>query len=562
MTGKTPSATAERQEPVLRPLAPEDVPAIGEFFVRNDTPETERHFAPFPLSHASALALGQTMPGDLFFGAYRSEILVGFSMLRGWADGHRRPSFGLLVDSRHRGQGIGSSLTEFTLRAAREIGASAVRLTVYASNAAAIRLYERLGFRETERSPVLVGGDGDERIVMTLGLARPVRPPGTRPLIPVATPSLTGNEKRYVLDCLETNWISSNGPYVERFEEAFAAFCGTRHAISCCNGSAALHVALLGLGVGPGDEVIVPTLTYIASANAVTYCGATPVFVDSEPRSWNMDPAAVAAAVTPRTRAILAVHLYGHPVDMDPILAIARHHALEIVEDAAEAHGAEYRGRRVGGLGKVSTFSFYGNKILSTGEGGMVCTDDDGLATRIRILRGQGQDLDRRYWFQVVGYNYRMTNLAAAIGLGQLEQADWHLARRRQNAIAYRRHLLADASLILTPELPWARNAFWMNCVLLPLAERRWRDSVMARLFEAGVETRPFFYPMHAMPPYRWAGPMGRFPVAEQLAARGISLPSSAVLGEEEIEYVCQSLLAARRDCCGSGCDEAGSARK
>ncbi len=561
MTGEIPSATAERTEPVFRPLVPDDVRTIGEFFARNGTPETERQFTPFPLTHASAVALGQTMPGDLFFGAFLSEVLVGFSMLRGWADGYRRPSFGLLVDSRHRDRGIGRSLTEFTLCAAREIGATAVRLTVYASNSVAARLYERVGFRETERSPVLVGGDGDERIVMTLGLVRPVRPPGSRALIPVAEPSPIGNEKRYVLDCLETNWISSNGPYIERFEGAFAAFCGTRHAISCCNGSAALHVALLGLGVGPGDEVIVPTLTYIASANAVTYCGATPVFVDSEPQSWNMDPAAVAAAVTPRTKAILAVHLYGHPVDMDPILAIARRHGLEIVEDAAEAHGAEYRGRRVGGLGKVSAFSFFGNKILTTGEGGMVCTDDDALATRIRILKGQGQDLDRRYWFEVVGYNYRMTNLAAAIGLGQLEQVDWHLARRRQIALEYRRHLLPDASLSLSPELPWARNAFWMNCVVLPLAGRRWRDSIMARLFEAGVETRPFFYPMHAMPPYRWAGPMGRFPVAEQLSARGISLPSSAMLSEEDIEYVCHSLLAAKRDCSGSGCDEAFSAR-
>ena len=219
--------------------------------------------------------------------------------------------------------------------------------------------------------------------------------------IPVAAPVLGGREREYVLDCLDTTWISSTGKYVTAFEEGFAEFCGVPHAVACCNGTVAVHLALLAAGVGPGDEVIVPTLTYVASVNPVVYAGATPVFVDAEPATWNMDPAAVAAAVTARTKAIVAVHLYGHPADMDPILATAREHGIFVVEDAAEAHGAEYKGRRAGGLGDVATFSFYGNKIITTGEGGMVTTDDEALAARIRQLRGQGQDPERRYWFPV-----------------------------------------------------------------------------------------------------------------------------------------------------------------
>ena len=259
--------------------------------------------------------------------------------------------------------------------------------------------------------------------------------------IPVAAPVLAGREREYVLDCLDTTWISSTGRYVTAFEEGFAEFCGMRHAIGCCNGTVAVHLALLAAGVGPGDEVIVPTLTYVASANPILYQGATPVFVDSEPETWNMDPEAVASAITPRTKAIVVVHLYGHPADMDPIVAVAREHGVAVVEDAAEAHGAEYKGRRAGALGDVATFSFYGNKIITTGEGGMVLCDDDAVATLVRQLRGQGQDPQRRYWFPIVGFNYRMTNVAAAIGLGQLEMIDWHLERRREIAAWYAEEL-------------------------------------------------------------------------------------------------------------------------
>ena len=221
--------------------------------------------------------------------------------------------------------------------------------------------------------------------------------PATRTrTIPVAAPSLVGNERAYVLDCLESPWISSAGSYLERFEAACADLCGVRHAMACANGTVALHAALLALGVGPGDEVIVPTLTYVASANAVAYCGATPVFVDSEPATWNLDPERLRACIGPRTKGIMVVHLYGHPVDMDPVLALAEEHGLFVLEDAAEAHGADYKGRRVGSIGHAATFSFFGNKIITTGEGGMVVTDDDALARRVRQLKGQGQDPERR----------------------------------------------------------------------------------------------------------------------------------------------------------------------
>jgi perosamine synthetase len=366
---------------------------------------------------------------------------------------------------------------------------------------------------------------------------RPER--GTR-RIPVAAPVLRGREREYVLDCLDSTWISSAGRYVDEFERAFAEFCGVRHAVACCNGTVAVHLALLAAGVGPGDEVIVPTLTYVASANPVLYCGATPVFVDAEPATWNLDPEAVTAAVTPRTKAIVVVHLYGHPADMDPILAVAREHGIAVVEDAAEAHGAEYRGRRVGGLGDVGTFSFYGNKIITTGEGGMVTCDSDETAALVRQLRGQGQDPQRRYWFPIVGFNYRMTNVAAAIGLGQLETIDWHLERRKENAAWYQEELGAVPGLELSPEAEWARSVFWISCMVLPGGGAAERDRLMERLAERGIETRPFFYPMHTLPPYIEAARGGQFPVATVLAERGINLPSGAGLERDDVAYIGQ----------------------
>ena len=365
---------------------------------------------------------------------------------------------------------------------------------------------------------------------------------GTRQLIPVAAPVLAGREKEYVADCMESGWISSGGKYVELFETAFAEFCGVRHAIACCNGTVALHLALVALGVGPGDEVLVPTLTFVATANAVTYCGARPVFVDSEPETWNLDPAQVEAKITPRTKGIIAVHLYGHPAEMDTLRSIAGHHGLFLLEDAAEAHGALYKGRRAGSLGDAAAFSFYANKIIATGEGGMVVTNDAALAARMRLLRGQGMDPARRYWFPVVGYNYRMMNIPAAIGLAQVERAEWHVSRRREVANTYLR-LLGDApSLRWQAEREWARHAYWMFSVILGEEMAVNRDALMARLQEQGVETRPVFYPVHLLPPYREASRGEEFPVAEELARRGLSLPTWAGLSTDDLSYVCERL--------------------
>jgi perosamine synthetase len=285
--------------------------------------------------------------------------------------------------------------------------------------------------------------------------------------IPVAAPVLGGNEKTYVLDCLDSTWISSSGKYLDRFEAAFAEFCGVSDAIACSNGTTALHLALLGLDLGPGDEVIVPTLTFVATANAVTYCGARPVFVDVDPETWTIDPATVEAKITPRTKGIIVVHLFGHPADMDAIGAIARRHGLFVLEDAAQAHGAEYRGRRTGSLSELATFSFFGNKIVTTGEGGMVTTSDRSLATRMRMLRTHGMDPSRRYWHPVIGYNYRMTNMAAAIGLAQLERVQWQLDRRHELAAWYREELAHTDVLSLQAEKDWGRHVWWMFSVLV-----------------------------------------------------------------------------------------------
>ncbi|WP_375267704.1 DegT/DnrJ/EryC1/StrS family aminotransferase [Phenylobacterium sp.] len=357
--------------------------------------------------------------------------------------------------------------------------------------------------------------------------------------IAVAAPMLDGNERDYVLECLESSWISSSGRFLDAFEAAFAERCGVRHAIATNNGTTALHLALLGLGIGPGDEVIVPDLTYIASANAVRYCGATPVFVDNERWTMNLDPALVTAKVTSQTRAIMPVHLYGHPVDMDPILALSEQHNLLVVEDAAEAVGARYKGRPVGGLGNCATFSFFGNKIITTGEGGMVTTNDDALAERLRLLRSQGMDPKRRYWFPVVGYNYRMTNLAAAIGLAQLERIDAHLAARRHVAQGYDARLKRLEDQVIRPVCePWADHVYWMYTILLREPGRR--DAVMAAMAKAGVETRPVFHPMHTLPPYFEAD--GYYPNADWCAGRGINLPTHGGLTEADLDRVVTAL--------------------
>jgi perosamine synthetase len=347
-------------------------------------------------------------------------------------------------------------------------------------------------------------------------------------------------------ECLDTGWISSVGRFIQAFETEFARYVDSPHALACCNGTVALHLALLGAGCGPGDEVIVPTLTYIASANAVTYCGATPVFVDVDPRTFNLDPAQVAARITPRTKAIMAVHLYGHPADMDPLIELAARHGLLLIEDAAESHGALYKGRKTGSIGEVGVFSFFGNKILTTGEGGMVTTANADRAAQMKLLRGQGMDLQRRYWFPVVGYNYRMTNIEAAIGLAQLERVDDHLAARHRVRGWYDARLRDLADFVQIPvEEAWAHHSFWMYTVILSdavVAELS-RDAFMAALDADGIETRPVFYPMHVLPPY--LDRTRHYPVADRLAAQGVNLPTHGKLTEDDVDYVVSRIRAA-----------------
>lgn len=364
--------------------------------------------------------------------------------------------------------------------------------------------------------------------------------------IAVAHPAFWGNEKKYVQECVDTSWISSVGRFIPAFERTFAEFCDVEHAVSCDTGTSALHLALLGYGVGPGDEVIVPSLTFVATANAVRYCGAEPVFVDSEPRTMNLDPELLEAAITPKTRAVIVVHLFGHPCDMDPINAVAAKHNLVVIEDAAEAHGATYHGRVTGGLADAATFSFFGNKIVSTGEGGMITTSNADLADRIRMFRGQGMDPARRYWFPVVGYNYRMTNIQAAIGLAQMENVKDHVEARFRVAAWYSRYLQAHLGFLELPrEETWARHAYWMFTIVLSPSLAHHRDQIMERMSAEGIETRPFFYPLHTLPPYRSAAV--HLPVAEQLSAAGIMLPTHALLTEEDVARVSASLGEACR---------------
>lgn len=352
--------------------------------------------------------------------------------------------------------------------------------------------------------------------------------------IPIYQPELSGNEKRYVNECLDTSWISSKGRFVGEFEAAFAKRIGALHASSVCNGTLALHLALLALGIGPGDEVIVPTLTYVASANAISYTGATPVFVDSLRDTWQMDPDDVRRSITPRTRALLPVHLYGQACPMDELMAIAREHRLFVIEDCAEAMGTLYKGRHVGTFGDIAMFSFYGNKTITAGEGGMVVSNDKTLIERARHFRGQGLASHREYWHDVVGYNYRMTNIAAAIGLAQLERADDFIARKRALAARYA-ELLRDCPVTLHQEAPDTVHSHWMVSLLVPRPEQR--DPLRQRLAAAGVETRPVFYPVHTMPMY--ARSYRKHAVAEDLAWRGMNLPSWPGLSETQLQHIC-----------------------
>jgi len=367
-----------------------------------------------------------------------------------------------------------------------------------------------------------------------------------RTIIPVCEPALTGNETRYVMDCLNTNWISSAGKYINLFEQSFSRKVGCDSGIACVSGTAALHLIMAALGLGPGDEVIIPTHTMIATAYAVSYTGARPVLVDSERRTWNMDLGQVEAKVTPRTKAICVVHTYGHPVDMDLVWEIARRHNLFVVEDAAEAHGALYKGRPCGSLGDAAAFSFYANKIITTGEGGMITSNNPELAETVRTLRDHAFSKERHFWHKYIGYSFRLTNMQAAVGLAQTEQMDKFVTWRRDNAALYT-SLLQDVPGLTTPvEEPWAQSVYWMYGVLVEDEFGINRDELRRRLAAQGIETRTFFIPMHLQPIY-YADYRGeRYPVAEDLCRRGLYLPSASALTRREIERVVQAVKACR----------------
>lgn len=352
---------------------------------------------------------------------------------------------------------------------------------------------------------------------------------------PVSRPVLRGKELDYVAEAIRSGWISSLGEFVGRFEREFAQFCGVEHAITVSNGTTALHLALHALGIGEGDEVIVPDLSFVASANTVLLTGATPVFCDVEEASLCIDPAQVERLITPRTRAIMPVHLYGQAADMTRLLAIASKHGLRVIEDAAEAHGSEVGERRVGGLGDCATFSFYANKNMTTGEGGMITTNDAALAARCRFLRDHAMSPDKRYWHTEMGFNYRMTNVQAAIGCAQLEQVEGFLAARRALFAAYQERLGDIPGLSLNRSVEGRRSSYWMICAEVSGFVPERRDALCAELRRRGVDSRPYFFPMSMMPHL----PNADTPVSKKVSGRGLNLPSYVDLSSSDLDDIC-----------------------
>jgi perosamine synthetase len=361
---------------------------------------------------------------------------------------------------------------------------------------------------------------------------------------PVAEPLLDGNEAEYLLECVRTGWISSQGSFVRAFERAIADFHDMPFAVAVSNGTAALHLALLSVGVAPGDEVIVPDFTFAATASAVIHAGATPVFVDVDPTTWTIDAGAVADAVTERTTAIVPVHIYGHPCDMPPLVELARDRGLRIVEDNAEALGARAHGQLTGTFGDVACFSFYGNKTLTTGEGGMILFKDEAAAARASRLRDHGMSPDRRYWHLEAGFNYRLTNLQAAVGVAQMERIDEILQRKRTLAERYAAHMSGVEGISLPPHAAWADPVCWLYTVRVGEELGLTRDELASRLLVNGIETRPVFEPLHLMPPFERFARGGAFPATDAIAATGLSLPSAVTLREEDVDDIAESIQA------------------
>lgn len=364
--------------------------------------------------------------------------------------------------------------------------------------------------------------------------------------VPVNEPLLQGNEKKYLAECIDTGWISSEGPFVREFEDLFAARVGCKHGIAVCNGSAALDMAVVALGIGHGDEVILPTFTIISCAAAVVRAGAKPVLVDSDPLTWNMDVNRIEEKITAKTRAIMVVHIYGLPVDMDPVMALAEKYGLMIIEDAAEAHGLDCKGRLCGSFGDISTFSFYPNKHITTGEGGMVLTNNEKLAERCRSLRNLCFQPKQRFIHEELGWNFRMSNLQAAVGLAQLEKLDNHITRKHWMGQCYTDLLKGVRGLQLPlAKTEYAENIYWVYGVILKDNVPFDAEEAIRRLATQKVGTRPFFWPMHEQPVFQKMGLFRneQYPVAEYIARYGLYLPSGLTLSESQIDQVCNAVI-------------------
>ena len=364
-----------------------------------------------------------------------------------------------------------------------------------------------------------------------------------RTKISVTEPVFDERELEYVTECILSGWVSSGGEFTTRFEKRMADYCNAKHGIACSNGTAALHLVLLANGIGPGDEVIVPSLSFIATANAVTYTGAKPIFVDSDKETWNIDTSLIEQVITPKTKAIIPVHLYGQPADMDPILEIALKHKLYVFEDAAEAHGAQYKGKTVGALGDAGVFSFFGNKIITTGEGGMIVTNDDKVAEQSRLLRDHGMSKEQRYWHNMIGYNYRMTNLQSALGVAQMEKIDSILQKKKEIAGFYLEFLKDISGISHPPDMTWSDNVFWLYTILIDKDDFGTDVASVVQSLEAEeIETRPVFPPIHTQPIYNTGQ---NLPVSENISKIGVSLPSAPNLKYNKIKTISNII----RDC-------------
>ncbi|SHH20521.1 LegC family aminotransferase [Tepidibacter thalassicus] len=359
-------------------------------------------------------------------------------------------------------------------------------------------------------------------------------------MIPLCIPEIRGNEWKYIKECLDTNWVSSAGSYVDKFEEDFLRYLNIKKAVVTVNGTAAIHLALKVLGIGEGDEVVVPSLTFISPVNAVRYVGADPVFVDVSRDTFVMDAEKIEKAITPNTKAILVVHIYGHPVDMDKIMDIAKKHNLYVIEDATESLGSLYKGKHTGTIGDVGCFSFNGNKLITTGAGGMLVTNNEEIGERVKYLSTQTKTLldNGGFFHEEIGYNYRMPNILAAMGCAQLEKIDEYISIKRENALVYNKLLENTRGITIPAEREYARNVYWLYSIIIEDDFGITRDELINRLKERGVQTRPFFTPVHKMPPYMKCRHLD-MTVTEELANKGINLPSSVGIKREEIEIIC-----------------------